>query len=178
MAFGLVFLSLYTSTTGILQGLGYVIEPVKYMLLGAALKFVLSWFMTADPRLHIGGAALSTVISFLLASFLNINKVSAVTGWRLNFRELIFKPLAASTVMSLGVYYSYNLVSGFLPATLSLRTVQALALTAAIALGLLVFVVALFLLGGIYARDLQAIPRLGGPLLKVARRLNLIKREY
>ncbi|MGI5823487.1 MAG: putative polysaccharide biosynthesis protein [Dethiobacteria bacterium] len=178
MAFGLIFLSLYTSTTGILQGLGYVIEPVKYMLLGAALKFVLSWFMTADPRLHIGGAALSTVISFMLASFLNINKVSAVTGWRLDFKELIFKPLAATTVMSLGVYYSYNVALAFLPSTLSARFVQALALTAAIALGLLIFVVALFLLGGIYARDLQAIPHLGGPLLKVARRLNLIKKEY
>lgn len=80
--------------------------------------------------------------------------------------------------MSLGVYYSYNVALAFLPSTLSARFVQALALTAAIALGLLIFVVALFLLGGIYARDLQAIPHLGGPLLKVARRLNLIKKEY
>ncbi|MGI6308095.1 MAG: putative polysaccharide biosynthesis protein [Dethiobacteria bacterium] len=176
MAFGLIFLSLYTSTTGILQGLGYVIEPVKYMLLGAALKFVLSWILTADPRLHIGGAALSTVISFFLASSLNISKVSAVTGWRLDFKGLVLKPLAASVVMSLGVYYCYNIGLGLLPAALPLRLVQALSLAVAIFLGVLIFVVILFLVGGIYAQDLRAIPRLGEPLLKIARRLNLVKK--
>ena len=176
MSFGLIFLSLYTSTTGILQGLGYVIEPVKYMLVGAALKFILSWILTADPRLHIGGAALSTVISFLLASFLNINKVSAVTGWRLNFKELVLKPLAASVVMSVAAYSCYNFGLGFWPATLPSRLVQALSLTAAILLGLFVFLIILFLLGGFHARDLQAIPRLGEPLLKIARRLNLVKK--
>ena len=176
MSFGLIFLSLYTATSGILQGLGYVLEPVKYMFFGAILKFGLSWILTADPRLHIGGAALATVISFLLASFLNISKVSAVTGWRLNFGELVLKPLAASVVMSIGVYFCYNSVFGLLPASLPLRLVQALSLAAAILLGLLIFVILLFLVGGVSAQDLRAIPRLGEPLLKMAQRLNLVKK--
>ncbi len=176
MSFGLIFLSLYTATSGILQGLGYVLEPVKYMFCGAVLKFGLSWVLTADPRLHIGGAALSTVLSFLLASFLNINKVSAVTGWRLNFGELVLKPLVASVVMSLGVYLSYNFIFILLPVTLPLRLAQAFSLGAAVLLGLLIFVVLLFLMGGISARDLREVPRFGESLLKIARSLHLIKK--
>ena len=176
MSFGLIFLSLYTTTSGILQGLGYVLEPVKYMFCGAVLKFGLSWFLTADPRLHIGGAALSTVISFLLASFLNISKVGAITGWRLSLGELLFKPLVASIFMSLGVYFGYRFVYGLMLAFLPLRMVQALSLGASISLGLLIFTVLMFLLGGISDQDLRAIPRIGEPLLKAARRLNLIKK--
>lgn len=176
MSFGLLFLSLYTSTSGILQGLGYVLEPVKYMFYGAVLKFGLSWVLTADPRLHIGGAALSTVIGFLLASFLNVNKVIAVTGWRLNFGELFLNPLAASAVMSLGVYLTYNFVFTLLPVSLPLRLVQSISLGAAVFLGMLIFVVLLFLSGGISAQDLRSLPRFGKPLLKVARRLNLVKK--
>ncbi|RJX28435.1 MAG: polysaccharide biosynthesis protein [Dethiobacter sp.] len=176
MAFGLIFLSLYTATSGILQGLGYVLEPVKYMILGTVLKIVLSWILTADPRLHIGGAALATVISFLIASLLNIRKVSEVTGWRFNFKELLLKPLTAALFMSWGVHVSYRVALGFFITAFSLRLAQASALFLAIMLGLIIFIMVLFLVGGVREEDLRAIPRLGYPLLKLARRFKLLGR--
>lgn len=176
LAFGVVFLSLYTATSGILQGLGYVLEPVKYMILGAALKFILSWILTADSGLHIGGAAYATVISFSVASFLNIRKVSQVTHWKFHFKDLVFKPLTASIIMSWGVYVAYRIMVNLLPAALSLRMAQAVALFTAILFGMVIFLMVLFLIGGVREEDLTSIPRLGGRLFKIARHLNLIKR--
>jgi stage V sporulation protein B len=176
MAFGLIFLSLYTSTSGILQGLGYVLEPVKYMILGTFIKFVLSWVFTADPRLHIGGAALATVISFFIASLLNIRKVSEVTRWRFNFNELLFKPLAAAFFMSWGVHVIYRIAAELFVPAFPLRLAQATALFLAILSGMIIFVLVLFLVGGVREADLKAIPRLGYPLFKLARRLNLLGR--
>ncbi|MDO9536052.1 MAG: polysaccharide biosynthesis protein [Bacillota bacterium] len=175
LAFGVVFLSLYIATSGILQGLGYVMEPVKYMVLGAVLKTILSWILTADPSLHIGGAAFATVISFAVASFLNIRKVSQVTQWKFNFKDLVLKPLTASIFMSWGSFTAYRIIVNIMPAPLSLRMAQAVALFAAILFGFVIFVIVLSLIGGVREEDLTSVPRVGGRLLKIARRLNLIK---
>jgi len=176
MAFGLIFLSLYTSTSGILQGLGFVLEPVKYMILGTFIKFVLSWVLTADPRLHIGGAALATVVSFLIASVLNMRKVSLVTGWRFSIGELLFKPLLASIFMSWAVKVIYGMAEGMFAASFSLRAAQAASLFLSILCGMIIFLFVLFLVGGVREEDLKAVPRLGALLLKLARRLNLLKK--
>lgn len=176
MAFGLIFLSLYTSTSGILQGLGFVLEPVKYMLLGTFIKFVLSWVLTADPRLHIGGAALATVVSFLIASILNMRKVSLVTGWRFSLQELLFKPLLASIFMSWAAKVIYSTAEGMFAASFSLRAAQAASLFLSILCGMILFLFLLFLFGGVRQEDLKAVPRLGALLLKLANRLNLLKK--
>ena len=115
LSFAVVFLSLYTATSGILQGLGSTIEPVKNMLLGAVFKFALSWFLTASPALHIGGAAFSTVAGFLIASLLNIRKVCLLTGWRFAFRETSCQTADRRSFYVLGVFLSTDCLASLLP---------------------------------------------------------------
>ncbi len=176
LSFAVVFLSLYTATSGILQGLGHTIEPVKNMLFGAVIKFALSWFLTANPALHIGGAAFSTVAGFLIASLLNIRKVCILTGWRFDFRELAFKPLAAVFFMSWGVFLSYRLLDDFFTSLWPERIAGGLVLLFAIFVGIVVYTLVLILIGGLKETDLEAVPRYGGPLLKFARRYRLVKK--
>jgi len=172
---GIIFLSLYTTTSGILQGLGYTFVPVRSMLIGALVKLILSWFLTAHPALHVGGAALSTIAGFSLSSFLNLHKVAQLTGWRLQAGDLLLKPLLSAFVMAWGVSLTYRLLLGLLDDFFSLRLAQALGLFPAIILGLFIYTAALLLLGGIREEDLRAIPRLGPPLLRWTRRLRLLR---
>ncbi len=176
LSFAVVFLSLYTATSGILQGLGRTLDPVKNMLLGAVIKFILSWVLTAMPALHVGGAAFSTVAGFSVASFFNIRKVSMLTGWRFSFRELLLKPLAAAFFMSWGVLISSKLLSPVFGSFISGRVAEALLLISAILLGLAVYVLVLILIGGLTEADLKAIPRLGTPLFRMTRRFRLVKK--
>lgn len=175
LAFGIIFLSLYTATSGILQGLGRTLEPVKNMLVGASVKFILSWFLTAVPELNIGGAALSTVIGFSLASLLNIRKVSGLTGWNFVYKDLLLKPLVAALIMSLGSRFCFKFVLGlFLPA-MQPRLAQGVSLLAAILAGMFIYALILFLAGGIRREELDSIGRLGQPLKRFAKSLNLLK---
>lgn len=174
LAFGVIFLALYTSTSGILQGLGRPLDPVKNMLLGAAVKLLLSWFLTAEPQLNIGGAAFSTVIGFMVASLLNVRRVSILTGCRLQFGEMVLKPLGASILMSGSAVLIYRTVLSFVTVLLSERMAQGLALFSSITISAVVYVVVLFLIGGVRQEDLRAIPRLGPMLIKLARRLGLM----
>lgn len=176
LSFGIIFLSLYTSTSGILQGLGHPIVPVKNMLLGALLKLVLSWFLTAVPTLHIGGAAFATVMGFLLASVLNLRRVAYLTGWRFGIKDQLLKPMAAAIPMAVAVKLGYGMALGWFEAFFSLRLAQAAALVLAILSGMIIYVGLLFLLKGVREEDLQSIPRLGPPLVKLARRLGLFAR--
>jgi stage V sporulation protein B len=177
LSFGFVFLSLYTSTSAILQGLGYVLDPVKYMILGAVLKTAFSWVLTADPRLHIGGAAFATVVSFFVASILNIRKVSQVTGWRFDWKDLLLKPLVAAFFMSWGVGLCYRRIYNLLITVVSLRLAQAMALFTAVILGMIIFGLVLLALGGVREEDLDTVPYLGSMLLKIARRLKILSRR-
>jgi stage V sporulation protein B len=172
---GIIFLSLYTTTSGILQGLGYTFVPVRSMLIGALVKLILSWFLTAHPALHVGGAALSTIVGFSLSSFLNLHKVAQLTGWRPRVGDLLIKPLLSAFIMAWGVSLSYRLLLGLLDGFFSLRLAQALGLPPAILLGLFIYTAALLLLGGVREEDLRAIPRLGPPLLRWTRRLKLLR---
>lgn len=176
LSFAVVFLSLYTATSGILQGLGSTIEPVKNMLLGAVFKFALSWFLTASPALHIGGAAFSTVAGFLIASLLNIRKVCLLTGWRFAFRELAVKPLVAVLFMSWGVFLSYRLLASLFTPLGSERIAGGINLLLAIFVGIVVYTLVLILIGGLKATDLEAVPRYGRPLLNFARRCRFVKK--
>jgi stage V sporulation protein B len=146
LSLGVIFLSLYIASSGILQGLGHTLEPVKNMFLGTIIKFLISWFLTAQPELNIGGAALSTVIGFFLASVLNLRKVNLLTGWRLHVADLIVKPLVAAIVMSGSVSFFYNRTITFFIASLQARAAQAVALLLSIICGIIVFLVVLLLI--------------------------------
>ena len=175
LSFGIIFLSLYTTTSGILQGLGYTFIPVRNMFFGALVKVLLSWYLTAIPDLHIGGAALSTLAGFSLSSFLNLHKVGKLTGWRFPAVDLIIKPLMAALIMAWGAGLTFRLFAGLLEGFFSLRLAQAGGLLLAITVGICIYTVVLFLLGGVREADLRALPRLGPILLRWARRLRMLR---
>lgn len=175
LSFAIIFLSLYTTTSGILQGLGYTFEPVRNMFFGALVKVSLSWYLTAIPDLHIGGAAFSTLAGFSLSSYLNLRKVAKLTGWRFPVSELLLKPFLAAFFMSWGVLLSYSLTTRLLGEMVSLRMAQAGGLALAIGVGVFIYGAVLLLVGGVREEDLRAIPRFGPLLLRWTRRLRLLR---
>jgi stage V sporulation protein B len=76
LALGFVFLALVQTATGILQGLGRPIFPVKNLLVGSVFKLVVSYSLTAIPSINIRGAALGTVVGYMVAGILNYRDVN------------------------------------------------------------------------------------------------------
>jgi stage V sporulation protein B len=174
MSLGVVFLTLFQTTSAILQGLGKTMDPVVSLFWGALIKTVLTWYLTALPSLHIVGAALATVIGFGVAAFLNVFRVQHLTGMELKPMESICKPLAASLAMSAAVLLLYQRLS-MLHNLLGLTAANGVATLLAVAAGVFVYAVVLFFLGGIQREDLLALPKAGPALVRIAQRLHILR---
>ena len=60
LSWSVIALSLYITSTNIMQGLGRPTIPVLNMVYGGAVKAILCWFLTANPAWNVVGAAVAS----------------------------------------------------------------------------------------------------------------------
>lgn len=159
-AWGIIFLSLFQTFTGILQGLGKQMIPAINLLIGAILKLILSYVLIAKPDLNIRGAAISTVIGFALACILNLIFVKIYTRAKFNILQDIIKPIISVVAMAIAVKYSYS----FLGLYISSRIATVLS----ISIGALVYGAMLLITRTLNEEDFELMPG-GKKLYKIAR---------
>jgi stage V sporulation protein B len=156
LGFGIIFLSFFQVSTGILQGLGKQKLPARNLVVGAVFKMVLSYVLVGMPMLNIRGAALSTVIAFGVAAGLNFMTLIKYSETRIDHVKIFIKPIIDVIVMAVCVKISYIVLSGVLPASL--------ATAISVVIGGIVFVVMLLATNTLTKEDLDMIP--GGARLK------------
>ena len=150
LSFGVIFLTLVQALTAILQGLGKPYVPVRNLFIGAIFKIILTYNLTAIPSVNIKGAAISTVIVYATAATLDFFAVVKYSKLKLNYRNIILKPLVSSVGMALVVKLIYEIFHSLIGGRL----------VTLIAIGLGVIAYALFLLisGSITENDFELIP--------------------
>jgi len=151
LGFGIVFLSLFQSLTGILQGLGKPLVPVWNLLAGAILKIVLTFILVGIPSLNVRGAAIGTVCGYALAAVLNVLYIKRRLKMELPIFKLSLKPLISATFMGLVAYGGYRVIEPL--AGSNMATVMA------IFAGALVYGWMLINTGAITAEDFELIPK-------------------
>ncbi len=162
-----IFLMLQQTTSGVLQGLGRTAIPVRNLLVGAAVKFVLEWSLTGIPALNIQGAALSTVAGFMVASALNLHAVNRLIGLHVDWSASVLKPAMSATIMGLVLYFAYP--------PLAAAFGMNLAALLAVVIGGLVYGFALLALGGVRERDLAVMPVVGPKVARVLKGVGLVR---
>lgn len=167
LASGLFFLALQQTSSAVLQGLGRTTLPLRSLAVGATVKAVLSWTLTGLSAFGIRGAALATVTGFMVAATVNLTTVESLIGPVFDWNRGLVKPALATAVMALAVRgtlsWGLGVVGGPKPATVL-----------AIAAGALSYLVTLVLIGGMTARDLETIPRVGPAMAGFLRRFGFI----
>ena len=158
MAFGVIFLSTIQTLTGVLQGVGKQMIPVRNIAIGACFKVAVTYYLTGIYEINVKGAAVGTVVAYIIAAVLNILAVRKYTGVRFDVKLTFFKPLAAALVMSLCAFAVYFVLAGFMG--------NALATLAAVALAALVYVLMLFKTNSITREEVARLPK-GGKLVKI-----------
>ncbi len=203
MAFAIIFISLFQTSSAVLQGLGKTQVPLINLTIGAVIKVALNWVLIGIPVLNILGAALASVISFAVASALNLKKLKSEIGLKLDILRTFIKPAFAVTFMGLAVYLTYAYTLPFLISqileTLSLNRTEAFSIFRAIiadpqhefhseifranalvtfisiTVGMVSYGFALFAIGALDKKDLLMIPRLGPKILAIAQKLRFIR---
>ncbi len=164
-AFGVMFLTMIQTMTGILQGFGKQLVPVISLAIGAVAKVIVSILLIRIPSINIYGAAIGTIVCYAIAAVLDIIFAVRYTKFKLSPLNHIIKPVMASLVMGAGVYLAYRLVG---PHS------NTLGVLAAIVVGLIVYLLMLIFTKGLTQEELAMVPG-GGKLEKVMKKLKVWK---
>lgn len=168
MAAVALFLPVQQVSSGVLQGLGRPSIPMRNLLVGAILKLLLTWYLVAVPAWGVNGAALGTVLGFLIASSLNLTAVTSFLGPVVEVGDMVVKPVLAVAVMGVLVKASYGWV-------LTAVGSNSWATAVAIAIGALAYGIAILAIGGIKRRDLELLPRVGSRVSRLLARFGLLR---
>ena len=107
MAVGVVFLAIVQTSTGILQAVGRQTLPVKHLLLGCVAKGVLTYILVGIAAVNVKGAAIGTVVAYIIAMILNNRSVYVHTGYRQNLSMAYLRPGLAAAIMAAVAYGAY-----------------------------------------------------------------------
>ncbi|QZY54736.1 putative polysaccharide biosynthesis protein [Crassaminicella profunda] len=162
LGFGVIFLTLVQTFTGILQGLGRPTVPVINLFIGSIFKILATYFLTAIPSLNVRGAAIGTVIAYMVAAILNFFAVKRLSRTKFDFANFVIKPLIAVSAMSISVLFVYRWFADIFG--------NKLTTVAAIGVGAIIYGLMLLTTGGITKSDFEMLP--GGR--KIAKILSMI----
>ena len=167
LAISLVFLTLVQSLTAILQGIGKPMIPVRNLAIGAVIKVILTYTLVSIPSIQIKGAAISTVVTYVIAALLNLYSVKKHTNVEIKFVDTILRPVIAGAIMGIVVkltnMYTIELIGSKFSTVLS------------IAVGAVVYGFALLLVGAVTTEDLKLLPK-GEKLAKMLKGIGLLRK--
>lgn len=154
----LVFMALVQIQTSILQGLGKLYVVTFYSVLGILIKLIVNYICIARPEININGAIIGSVAGFLVPLFLNARYIKEKLKFKISMRKIYMKPIVSSVFMGIIiyiVYHSLNFIIGFITKG---YINNALAVTAAVAAGILAYGFAMLYLRGITSEELNILP--------------------
>lgn len=166
LALSLIFLTLIQSLTAILQGLGKIMVPVKNLAIGAIVKAIFTYTLTGIPSINVKGAAISTIMAYLVAAILNFIEVKKYTKVQFKFIDIALKPIISALVMTAIAWVTYRYTSGLLGSKIS--TVLS------IGMGGIAYVIALLLSGALTSEDFELLPK-GEKLARKLKSKRLLK---
>lgn len=167
LAISLIFLTLVQSLTAILQGIGKPMVPVKNLAIGAVVKIILTYMLVSIPSIQVKGAAISTVVTYVIAALLNLYGVKKYTNVEIKFVDTILKPIIAAVIMAVVVKISYAYVVVIIGSKL--------ATVIAIGIGAVVYGLSLLLIGAVTTEDFEMFPK-GEKIAKTLKRVGLLRK--
>lgn len=168
VSWGVIFVCLQQTSSSILQGVGKTIIPARNLFFGAALNATLNYYLTAIPTFGIRGAAIATASGFCLAAVLNLLAIARLIGYNYNYKDMLFKPVIAVTVMGMMVSLIYG-------QTMQLLKFNVVATLTAVILGALIYALVLMISGAVKESDIKLIPKIGDRLADILLRLGLVR---
>lgn len=158
MSFGVIFLSTAQTLTGILQGVGKQMIPVKNLLMGMVCKIIITWVLVGIPSINVNGAAIGTVVAYIVSTTMNLMAVKKYTGTHINTGTIFVRPLIASAAMGVIVIGAYKLFM--------LAGHNSIATLLSVAVGGITYVVMIFVTKSVRKEELAILPK-GDKLVKI-----------
>jgi len=151
LAFSCIVLAAFQLSSAGLQGIGKPQIAMRNLVITGVFKVIFNYSLTGIPLLNIKGAAIGTVLAFLIGSFLNIIYLRKLTGISYEKGRML-KISLITVLMGIAVQFSYT--------TLVAADIRShLATLMAISLGVLLYGIMLFLIREL---DINMLKRISG----------------
>jgi len=173
VAWGVFFIALQQTTTGILNGVGKTSIPARNLMIGAVINAFINYTLTAIPQFGIRGAALGTTTGFAVAAFLNIYYVKKESHFVFDLKTMVIKPLSAITAMVIFTKLGYHYGLAFLK-LIGIPYAYQITTFTVILFAAFVYFTALLLLKEIKYKDLVMLPAFGRKLADYLKKLGLL----
>lgn len=145
------FLCASSLTSTSMQALGHATIPLITMLCGAVVKVVANYVLIAIPGVELSGAAVGTVLCYVLITVLNMVFLRRLVGFSPSVLQTYLRPVLSSGVMGVVVFLVYKLSAAFVGDMISV--------VLSVGLGVVVYFTAMLLTKGITRDDVLGLPK-------------------
>lgn len=167
VAFGSVLICITQITSAVFQGMGKVHIPVINMVVSSIVRLVLTYYLTGLPAFGILGAALAGIVGMGIQTILGLSNAIRTLSLKVDITSAVFKPGIGATAMVIGIRLAYTW-SHMATNSNSISTL------AAVGVGMIVYILVLFITGAVQQKDIELIPNIGTPLGRVLKTLKLV----
>lgn len=150
-----------------LQAVGRVDLPVKIVSLGLIIKIAVNYILVGVPAINIQGAGIGTSVGYFFAVIVCMFFLIKETKVVPNFKLTVLKPLIGGIMCGVAAFVANSFFSRFFPKMISL--------VLAVSLGIIVYIVVLFLLKAVTIDDINSLP-FGKKFVKICERFFLKKK--
>ena len=157
-----IFSAIELVSTYILQGYDKFYTPVGHMAIGLLIKLALNIILV--PIFGINGAAMASVVGYMISSWLNMGAIRRVTGVRVSMPRLSWRTMVATVAAGLWLYaierlYVSSLV--WIPALQQSRLFSLGVVLVGLAIAGPVYLGVALLVRAVNARELSRMPVVG-----------------
>ncbi|MGN1478785.1 MAG: polysaccharide biosynthesis C-terminal domain-containing protein [Acutalibacteraceae bacterium] len=167
--FAIFLFAVSSPVTNMLQALGRMDIPLKSLAVGAVVKIILNYILVGNPKININGAPVGSIVCYVIIVSINIFMLVRISGVKINFMSVFFKPLFCSAISSVTAYACYRVFGALLQGVgdpASRLNGSTIATLIAVVAAVFAYVVALLLSKGISRDDVNMIPK-GEKIAKV-----------
>ncbi|HIR75294.1 MAG TPA: polysaccharide biosynthesis protein [Candidatus Choladousia intestinipullorum] len=162
----IILYALSTLTTGILQGLGQLKQPLINCSISLVIHFILLYFLLTVANLNIYAVVYANIIFALIVCILNAVVIRRFIHYKQEWYKTFAVPAIASVIMAAAVYIVYSALNLFAGNTVS--TILS------IIVGVIVYGIGLVSFRGITIEEIATFPK-GHMIIKLLRRLGLAR---
>lgn len=163
-----IFIATSTPICSMLQAIGRVDMPLKLYTVGMIVKIVLNYILVGIPAINIQGAAVGSLVGYMIVCLIGIYIIAKDTGVVPNFNTILLKPLLASICCGVVAFGTNYVFSNFIMGNGRFTVIPS------VIVAVIVYVTALLLFKGITQEDLQEMPA-GNKIAKILAKYRLLR---
>lgn len=153
-----IFMSLFQIQISILQGMGKIYIVTLFSILGIVIKYIVNYFLIANPGINIYGAIIGSFSGFLVPVILNSIYIKFNLKLRIELTSYIIKSVISSFVMGLASYIVYMALSFITGVFVKGYINNAVSAVAAIMTGIVAYLYTMIRNNGITKDEINLLP--------------------